>query len=89
MSVGVECSGAFSSPVSRLFGDDSGELILDESMLFSAGGGDPLGCLFEMSCVILLCIEGVITGLGLLLGLGLWRHDALCTGLKSKEKGKK
>ena len=71
MSVGVECSGAFSSPVSRLFGDDSGELILDESMLFSTGGGDLLGCPFEMSCVILLCIEGVITGLGLVFPLGV------------------
>ena len=71
VSVSVEYSGAFLSPVSRLVGVDSGELVLGEPVLFPARGGDSGGCLFEVSCVILLCIMGVIVGFGLGFPLGV------------------
>ena len=55
----------------RLVGVNSGELVLGEPELFLARGGDSGGCLFEVSCVILLCIVGVIAGLGLVFPLGV------------------
>ena len=48
-----------------------GELVLGEPGLFPARGEDLGECLFEVSCVILLCIMGVIVGFGLGFPLGV------------------